>query len=167
MSEAVEESVLWLYKMVITFVVAIIALFIVGSSITNELDTIELQKSLFLNRVLYSPDGFWYVDEQGVMHTGVVNRAEFRKEKIELNFNYPDQYGGALLQLRSLPSEAVNIDSALYIEESTYKAISGQVELGFEGAGTVETHNYPVLIKDGNREVNGMLTVRMAMPERS
>jgi hypothetical protein len=171
-TEPIFESVLWIYKMFMTFIVAVIILFIIGTTITNELNTIELQKELLFSRILYSPDGFWYVDENGVMHTGVVNLANFNQERVNNAFDYPQRYGGAKITLTAstIPyTSAVSQPAAVYVNnepgDQTYDTLRTQISSGLRNAGTLETRSYPVLIKENNQEKNGILTIEVVVPK--
>lgn len=162
MSGIMYESFSWIYKVVITLVVAAAAIWIVGGSIANDINTYEVQKQLLISRVLYSPESIWYTDDSGMLHPGVVDAANFNQERMDAGFEYPDRYGGAKLSLVRKTGE-----ENIYIEKETYTFYKNQFENRIRGGGHAETHLYPVVIRTGEQMENGYLILEVALPERT
>lgn len=158
-AEVLYEGPAWIYKMFITFIVAVVVIGIVGVTLVNNINTREVQKSLLLYRILYSPDGFWYTENE-LMTPGVIDDSKFDQTRLDQSFHYPDNYGGAHLIL-----EGGGQRQERYINEPTFNDLKTQFEIGTVDRGSFETHHYPVLIKYPDKEVNGWLTVEIAMPE--
>jgi hypothetical protein len=157
MAGVVLEAGEWLYKIFITLILATVTIAIVGSTVNVELNTQKIQEQLMLSRILYSPDGFWHM-EDGVLHPGVVDRARFKDEAhMEQAFQYKDNYGGAKLTLSSARGHDV-----AYINKPTFDNFDTQIRQGL--GGDVRIYTYPVVVRDENGVTNGKLTIQIAMP---
>jgi hypothetical protein len=150
----------WIYKMIITLVVASIAIAMVGWTAHLEPNTRELQGELMLNRILYSPEGIWYRAE-GVTHIGVIDKNNFDQKNINSAFQYPEGYGGARLTLFE-PTATTTV----YINEATFKEYEVRNQKRLNDIRTWK-YTYPVLIRVNDKEVNGRLLVEVLMPEQS
>jgi hypothetical protein len=171
MADPVYESGAWIYKMLITFIVAAAAIGIVGLNIVNDLNTIEVQKQLVLSRILYSKDSFW-VEENGVVKPGVIDQNKFTPGYFNSLFIYPHGYIGASISYTTIrfqgndytrPATQYTSDS-LYIDEQFFRHIQAQVEGGVGKTGSLETHILPVAIKTNAGMERGFLQIRIAAP---
>jgi len=164
-TEAVLEAGSWIYKMLVTLVLAVICVAIVGLVIQTETNTIDVQRELLFNRILYDPQGFLYTDSAtGVTHTGVMNKEYFVQAQDRTNqaFMYLPNYGGA---------EVTLIDGGtrdtVYINAVTYNAIRVSDSAGIKGGGQLVTRTYPVRIYDNGALRGGWLNVTVAMPAKA
>lgn len=165
MSGIIYESVAWIYKMFMTFVIAAVCIMLVANVVQYQLNTITVQEDLVLDRVLYSPDSFWYTNSDGILEPGVVNKQLFETGQLEKNIQFPAGYAGVRLQLYEIgqktPTEA-------YVNEQWFTTYSTAYQVGTVGGGSVVTHTYPVTITDnGNNPREGILVVDIAMPEKA
>lgn len=162
MAEPVLEAGAWVYKMFITFALSAIVLSIIGLTLNKELNTREVQKSIFLSRILYSPDSIW-ANESAIIKPGIVDVAKISNQSdFDTRFHYPDNYGGAKINLTTN-----TLTKEIYVNRPTFVTLHSQINAGIRGSGLEETHHYPVLVKNGNNEENGILVVTIVMPERT
>ena len=160
MAAIILEAGEWIYRMFFVLIVAVVSIGIVGWASNLEINTHDLQEQLLLNRILYSPNSIWYT-QNSVMHTGVINREKFTQQTIDAAFKYPDNYGGAEIRLA-----AGSYSQTVYVNEPTYKSLYTQYAATF-GDSQIRTYTYPVVVKDGPRTINGLLTVTTAVPPRT
>lgn len=164
MSSEVGEGISWIWKMFLTLVIAVIAIALISMYVNTNLNTIAVQRSLMVDRILYSPDGPWLIDNQGMMQPGVLDLSKLAKldvnSGIDSVFNYPPGYGGARLSLIDGGSTTV-----FYINQATFNTILTRVQNNVVNGGSIETHAYPVLIADGTARRNGLFIVVVAVPE--
>jgi hypothetical protein len=158
MTEAIWEAGSWIYKMLFTLIIAIVLVATVGIFINTQVNSIDIQREVMRNRILFDPHSIWLV-ENGVLRVGVLDPARFEQRALDEAFVYPRDYGGAKLTLIDGASQTVR-----YINEPTFTQISTATTIGVLRGGTVETHVYPVVIGDTARR-NGYLVVSIAMPE--
>ncbi len=162
MTEAVLEAGSWIYKMIVTLVIAIICVAIVGLVVKNDTNSIDMQRELLFNRILYDPQGFLYTDkETAVTHTAIIDKELFTQEQANLAFQYVKNYGGASVSL---------IDGAtttVIINDPTFSAIRVASEARIINGGSIVTRSYPVVIYDKGVRRNGWLSISVAVPSRA
>ena len=161
MGEPIREAGEWIYKMAITFVVVIVCIAIVGSTVVNNVNTQPVQKQLMLARILYSPDSVWVTSEE-VVYPGIVDLSKFTQDRMNTQFIYPDRYGGAKLSLTYNNQEQV-----IYIKQQYFDLYRTSFIQGIKNGGYVERHAYPVSVQDGTNTYNGYLVIEVGVPERT
>jgi hypothetical protein len=159
MTEAVGEAITWIYKMFVTLVLAVICVAIVGLFFRIENNTVDMQRELIFNRVLYDPQGFLYVDDKGVAHTAVFDKALFEQTRVNEVFEYKKNYGGAEVTLIDAGDR-----KTVYINPETYASISVSSKAKIKGGGSLVTRTYPVTIRDGGVMKQGWVNVTVAVP---
>ena len=162
MTEAVLEAGSWIYKMLVTLVMAVVCVAIVGLVIKAETNTIDVQRELLFNRILYDPQGFLYVDGQdrtGVTQTGVFDKSRFDQTVADQAFVYLPNYGGAAVTLvdGGVPMTPILINGP------TYESIRVMATSDIEGSGTLVRRTYPVRIYDNGARLEGWLEIIVAM----
>lgn len=163
MTEAVLEAGSWIYKMVVTLVLAVVCVAIVGLVIQTDTNTVDVQRELLFSRVLYDPQGFLYTDEKtGVTRTGVIDRARFTQEHANEAFQYVTNYGGARVSLID-GSSTTTID----INAATYNNIRVLTESRIKDGGSIVNRTYPIIIYDKGTQRNGWLSIVVAVPARA
>lgn len=158
MTGIVYESGAWLYKLLMALALAVVCVFLVTLVARSDLNTVSVQRDLLLQRVLYSPDSVWIV-ENGIVHTGVVDTRRWDQYQFDRLFAYPERYGGARLSVRIAGSDVIQ---PVYVNKDWYTAYASQ-----RVGASVETHAYPVVINTNGVLQNAILIVDVAMPERA
>ena len=161
MADVTYEFPMWIMKTLMATIIAFVCVMLVANAVNKELNTRELQSDLLLSRILYSPDSIWY-SAAGVTYPGVVDISKFDQNRLNANFIYRDNYGGANLTLKYGSEQ-----HTILIENSTYQLYRKQFDEGLSKGGVVDAHVYPVVVKTANGEVNGVLTIEIAMPEKA
>jgi hypothetical protein len=160
-ADVLYEMGVWLYKLLMTAIIAAVCILLVSSAVKTELNTRELQGDLLLNRILYSPDSVWYT-EGGAVRPGVIDLQKFTQEQMNNNFIYRDGYGGANITL-----SYGNEKKSIFIEKNTFDLYKKQYNEGWKNGGVLDTRTYPVVVRTASGEVNGMLVIEIAMPEKA
>ena len=170
MAEIVYETGSWIYKILFTLIIASICIFVIGRTISSDLNTSHIQESLMLNRILYAPDGFWD-KENGITIPGTVNIEQFTDEVMKKNFVYHKDYGAAKISLipNQGPTTVIGSDDAkiIYINKPTYDNFERQMKGKLKSGGRISSHSYPIVIRTGTTYTNGYLVIQIAMPERA
>lgn len=162
MTESVYEAGAWIYKMFFTFIIAIVAIFIVANSIKTDLNAREVQKELLFHVILYTSDAIWY-QENGITYPGIIDLNRFDQQRIDASLHYPDNYGGAHLMV--VRGEAQIVAAQAYVNRLTYNNLQTLTGTGAQQAGLIETRVYPVQIRNGDNKDNGYLIIQVTMPE--
>jgi hypothetical protein len=161
MTEAVLEAGSWIYKMIITLIVAVICVAAVGLVIRSETNTIDLQRELVFNRVLYDPQGIIWVDD-GIAHPGIIDKSRIEQTHVSETFQYLDRYCGIGITLLDNGER-----QTVVVNEGTLRLINTGVQAGITGTGSLVTRAYPVRIKDGANIRNGWLEITVAVPVKA
>lgn len=168
MTEAVLEAGSWVYKMLVTLVLAVVCVGIVGLVVRSERNTIDVQRELLFNRLLYDPQGFLYTDaDTGVTVTASVNKAWFDRASADASvadasFRYLPNYGGAELSLLDGTAQ-----TTVRVNAPTYESIRVSSAAGIDNSGQLVTRTYPVTIYDNGARRGGWLVITVAMPARA
>lgn len=168
MTEAVLEAGSWVYKMLVTLVLAVVCVGIVGLVVRSETNTIDVQRELLFNRLLYDPQGFLYTDQDtGVTVTASVNKAWFAQAVgnqlfVDQTFTYLPNYGGAEVTLID-----GNERTTVRVNAQTYDTIRVSATANIDRGGQLVTRTYPVRIYDNGATRGGWLVITVATPERA
>ena len=165
MTGVVQETTSFIYRMLITFIVAVVAIAIVALMVRDNTNTIDVQHALLLDRILLSPDGPWDIDETtSMVYPGVIDSSKFNKAQFDNSFIYPKGYGGARLILQDGATT-----NEQFVNKDTYSELITIIEAGIANGGRISVHNYPILIvdHDGSNQRNGFLTIEIVTPPRT
>jgi hypothetical protein len=162
MSEAILELGPTIYKIFITAIMSVVVVAIVGSILSSDLNTRDVQKELLVNKILYSPDGFWY-KAHGTTYPGVLDTSTFTQTTMDAAFIYPENYGGAKITYVTSAGES----NPIYVNKPTYDNFKGQATIGLSKGGHLQTYSYPVVVQQGEQRSNGYLIIEVAYPEKA
>lgn len=162
MTEAVLEETSFIYKMLMTLIIAIACVGIVSTIVKFDLNTIDIQRELVFNRVLYDPQGFLYTDKDGVTHTAVIDRERFDTIDVDATFTYLPNYAGVKVDL------IIDGDTKTRIINSmTYDNIRLATEANIKDGGSLVKRAYPVIVMDNGKRTSGWLNITVAVPARA
>jgi hypothetical protein len=131
-------------------VVAVFIHLLLRTTSTTNLGTGGVEYLTSENLIFNSLSGISYVDANGRVHQGIVDYDRFTEKNMR-NIALPKERG-VYLHLFSI-REKDGIDSELYINEKTYTIGFGYSE---------KTKTEPVLIKKGDRLIQGALEISYA-----
>lgn len=177
MAEPVYEAGAWVYKMLITLAVAVVALGIVGYSVKQEVNVRDVQARILLERFLYSPDGIWYQTPER-SYTGIIDARTLAdypalQERLDKAFQYPDGYGALRVSvIRLEQTDSRSIYGTVTIGKATWQALAPRIEAGTQGIGIYEQHSYPVTVRSFYTDTQyvdtpALLRVELVVPQRA
>lgn len=145
---------------------------LVRSFVVEKVDVIELEANLFANRLLYSPNGISFVDENtGRAYPGIIDFKKFGMNDMENKLLSSIYYGdsnrniGAKITFKNFGSNEENL---LFYNKKFYDEKKILIESGLTkgpGGATSYTKKLNVLIfKNSNSMDKGLLELDIIMP---
>ena len=158
-------------EIVFMVVVGIFVFFIIH--VERNIDTFDVESEILLNRILYSNNGLWLYDG-GIdrLYPGMLMFETFNdKQKIEDSLNKTIYYG--IDNKRAAAQLILNVDGSrygpVYYNEQKYREWVEWYKAGVTkgiGAAQGKNKNYYVLVKQGDKLVQGSLNVTVLIPNR-
>jgi len=130
----------------------------------SAIDTKEIEMDMFLNRLLYSPDGISYTDsDTGRTYLGIIDPSKIDKDKLEKAISFSsDRYISAKI---SLYYKGSLVKEAKY-QEDWFDKLSPIAKSGIGGKGGVDYSKEGFILEyyDTSGFKEGVLTIEIVRP---
>lgn len=167
------EMLMWVPRVIFLVVVMFVIMTLIKTYVTTTIDVSELQANVFTNRLLYSPNGISYLDQEiNRIMPGIIDIEKFKQEKdakenfLEKNIFYGNNNReiAAKLKLDNLNEKQEYI---LFYNEKFFEEQSIIADSGFtEGPGGARKYTkiYDVVIYDQIDHSQGVLRIEVVIP---
>lgn len=165
------EILMWVPRLAFLVVIMFVIMVLIRSYVTTTIDISELQANIFINRILYSPTGISYFDEDiERTYPGVIESDKFKSQITEKFLEKSIYYGGANKEVGAkfvLKDLSENKETIIFYNENFFKEQKKLVDVGFtKGPGGARGYNkkYDVLIFKNMALYKGILTINVVIP---
>jgi hypothetical protein len=156
--KALGEMVTWVIRCMLLIPIVFLMAVYANSFIVNNLDTTTVENELLVQRFLYSPDGFTYIDSDTLrVYPGYIDMKKFNSTYAEQALKFSDTFFSAKFTL-TFDDGHVNetyYDKISYDKYKQYVGITGMVD-GY-------TKYYPVKVYDNGVFSDAILKIDAVM----
>jgi hypothetical protein len=174
------HSINWIIRIVYTIIVLFFVFGLIRGMLVTKLDTQEAEMEIFLQRLLYSPNGISYYDQElKRFYPGVIDVSTFEQKKFEEEVEPSIFYGddnrlvGAKLTLYYRDASSANgrkkiVDKEVrynkhFFDEKEILYLSGKGFTQGKGGITGKELIVPVTLRENNVDTPGMLGILVLM----
>jgi competence transcription factor ComK len=163
------EMILWVIRFMFLIVVVLSISFVVNYFITKNIDTFDLEATVFANNILLSKNLAFYDEDTGRLYADIIDLEKFKSassgENLESEINFgKNKKIGAKISLKSLN----NTDYGnVFYRKDFYEEKKVIVDAGYMeslgGAKSFTERRY-ALIKNGDSIEKGVVTIEVIIP---
>lgn len=156
--KAIGEMVIWVIRCFLLIPIVFLMVVYSNSFIINNIDSTSVENELLIQRFLYSPDGFTYIDsDTSRVYPGYIDMIKFNSTYTEsaLKFSYPFFSAKFTLTFNDGHTNETYYDEPSYEKYRQYVGITGMVD-GY-------TRSFPVKVYDKGDISDAILTIDAVM----
>jgi hypothetical protein len=153
----------WFPRMIMMAVAIIVIAMLVRYYSNRDVDAASMTRAAHLYRLYYG-DVIMYQDGTTKrVYPGIVDMSKFTDERLKEVFNTDARLSSCII---TKSSECPQYDKTICFNKELFELSSAQASLIGPGGASVETHTYPVTIKDKETTCLGSLNITIARPNK-
>ncbi len=164
------EVIMWIPRILFLVVLMFAIMLLIRSFVNTTIDSSELQANIFANRILYSPNAVSYFDpDTQRVYPGIVDADKINAAINDKSLEKSIYYGkknleiGAKFSVNDMKENKIDF----FYNEDFFKEQEKIAGSGFtEGPGGARLYvkNYNVIVQKGSVLTNGVLTMKIVIP---